>query len=116
MENEQCVLLDEERRIAPRRRVVRTDFAVKLQTVAPLPVEGFDPGVVLAPRLDRFSLITVRNAKYPVPSKVIGREVSVSLHASQPVVFDGRAAIAEHPRMVARGAASVNLHYGLEVL
>jgi hypothetical protein len=51
---------------------------------------GFDPGLVLAPRVDRSSLITVRSTKYSVPVRFINRKVRVSLQATQVRIFDGR--------------------------
>jgi len=40
----------------------------------------------------------------------------VSLRASEVVIFDGRAEVARHPRVVARHGQSVNLDHYLEVL
>jgi hypothetical protein len=84
--------------------------------LAPLPEEGFDPGLVLTPRVDRSSLVTVRSTKYSVPVRFINRKVRVSLQATQVRVFDGRTLIAEHPRTVARGGQCVQLDHYLEVL
>ena len=84
--------------------------------LAPLPFERFDPGLMLHPRVDRSALITVRMAKYSVPARMIGRNVRVSLRASEVAIFDGRAEIARHERVVARGGQSVNLDHYLEVL
>ena len=70
------------------------DFAAEQPFLAPLPAEPFDPGLVLTPRVDRSSLITVRMVKYSVPARFIGRNVRVSLRASEVVVFDGRTVIA----------------------
>lgn len=108
--------VDEDRRIGSRLRTVGADFAVEQGSLAAMPVDDFDPGLQLIPRVDRSSLITVRMAKYSVPSRFIGRKVRVSLRASELVVFDGRTVIAEHPRVVARGSDSINLDHYLEVL
>ncbi|WP_213817131.1 IS21 family transposase [Glaciihabitans sp. dw_435] len=108
--------IDEDRRIASRLRTVGADFAMERPQLAPLPVDDFDPGLHLTPRVERSSLITVRQARYSVPSKFIGRQVHVSLRASELVVYDGRTVIAEHPRVVARGSDSINLDHYLEVL
>lgn len=83
-------------------------------SLRPLPFERFDPGLVLHPRVDRSSLITVRMAKYS--ARLIGRQVRVSLRASEVVVFDGRDQVARHERVVARGGESINLDHYLEVL
>lgn len=94
---------DDARRIGLRIRTVGEDFATEAGLLAPLPAEGFDPGLMLNPRVDRSALITVRMARYSVPARFIHRRVRVSLRASEIVVFDGRTQIARHPRVVTRG-------------
>lgn len=109
-------LADEERRIGSRLRTVGQDFALEQPLLGPLPAERFDPGLTLTPRVSRSSLIRVRMANYSVPSRFIGRQVRVSLRASELLVFDGRTLIARHPRVIARGGESVDLDHYLEVL
>lgn len=55
-------------------------------------------------------------AKYSVPARFIGRQVRVSLRASEVVVFDGRTVIARHQRVVTQGSHSLDLDHYLEVL
>ncbi len=107
---------DDHRRIADRIRTVGEDFAAEQPLLAPLPVEPFDPGLVLTPRVDRSSLITVRMVKYSVPVRFIGRNVRISLRANEIVVFDGRTPVVTHPRIAARTGTSVQLDHYLEVL
>jgi len=107
---------DDARRIDTRLRSVGEDFAVERPLLADLPAERFDPGLPLTPRVDRSSLITVRMARYSVPSRLIGRQVRVSLGAAEVVVFDGRLEVARHARVVARGGESVDLDHYLDVL
>lgn len=107
---------DHARRVNARLRTVGQDYADEQPLLRPLPFERFDPGLVLHPRVDRSSLITVRMAKYSVPARLIGRQVRVSLRASELVVFDGRDQVARHERVVARGGESINLDHYLEVL
>ncbi len=107
---------DDGRRINDRIRTVGQYFAVEAPLLRPVPVEGFDPGLSLEPRVDRSALITVRMVKYSVPARFIGRKVRVSLRASEVVVFDGRAVIARHQRVAARGGQSLDLDHYLEVL
>lgn len=110
-------LEDEQRRINDRIRTVGQDYAAERPLLGPLPDDGFDPGLVLTPRVDRSALITVRMAHYSVPANLIGRRVRVSLRASEVVVFDDkRAVVARHPRVVAKGGQSVDLDHYLEVL
>jgi hypothetical protein len=107
---------EDRRRISQRLRTIGQDFAVEQPLLAPLPGEGFDPGLVLTPRVDRSSLITVRSTKYSVPVRFINRMVRVSLQATQVRIFDGRTLIATHPRTVVRGGQCVQLDHYLEVL
>lgn len=107
---------DDGRRINDRIRTIGQDFEIERPFLAPLPVEEFDPGLVLNPRVDRSSMITVRMVKYSVPARFIGRRVRVSLRASEVVVFDGRAVVARHQRLAARSGQSVQLDHYLEVL
>lgn len=107
---------DDARRINDRIRTIGQDLAAERPFLASLPGEIFDPGLVLTPRVDRSSMITVRMVKYSVPARFIGRKVRVSLRASEVVVFDGRAVAARHPRIVAKGGQSVQLDHYLEVL
>jgi transposase len=107
---------DERRRINDRIHTIGQDFETEQPFLAPLPAEEFDPGLVLTPRVDRSSMITVRMVKYSVPARLIGRKVRVSLRASEVVVFDGRAVVARHQRVAARSGQSVQLDHYLEVL
>lgn len=107
---------EDRRRISQRLRTIGQDFAAEQPLLALLPAEGFDPGLVLTPRVDRCSLITVRSTKYSVPVRFINRKVRVSLQATQVRIRDGRALIATHPRTEARGGQGVQLDHYLEVL
>lgn len=107
---------DDARVISGRAEPVGTTFAREQPLLTPLPVEGFDPGTVLHPRVDRSSMVTVRMVKYSVPAHLIGRRVRVSLRASEVVVFDGRTVVALHPRVAARTGHRLVLDHYLEAL
>lgn len=107
---------DEDRRISGHVHTIGHDLAAEQPLLRPLPVEVFEPGLVLHPRVDRSSMITVRMVKYSVPAHLIGRRVRVSLRATEVIVFEGRTVVAVHPRVVARGASKVVLDHYLEVL
>jgi transposase len=107
---------DDRRRIDGRIGTIGQDFAAELPFLASLPAEEFDPGLVLNPRVDRSSMVTVRMVKYSVPARFIGRKVRVSLRASEVVVLDGHALVARHQRIVAKHGQSVQLDHYLEVL
>lgn len=104
------------RRISQRLWTIGQDFAVERPLLAPLPAEDFDPGLILTPRVDRSSLVTIRSTKYSVPVRFINRKVRVSLRATEVRIFDCRTLIASHPRTVARGGQCVQLDHYLEVL
>nr|WP_104782508.1 ATP-binding protein [Streptomyces tibetensis] len=82
----------------------------------PLPVETFETGRWFTPRVDRFSQITVRTNRYSVPTRFIGRQVRVLLHASALVVFDGRTEIAQHERLLTKSGSRLELDHCLEAL
>jgi len=107
---------DDGRRIENRVRTVGQDFATEAPLLRPLPADAFDDGLWLTPRVDRYSRVTVRQCHYSVPAKLIGRNVRVSLRASEVVVLDGKREVARHPRQIRKGAQSLVLDHYLEVL
>lgn len=107
---------DDARRIESRVRTVGQDFAVEAPLLRPLPVEGFEAGLWLTPRVDRFARVTVRQCHYSVPVRLIGRRVRVRLAASDVVVFEGQREVARHARSVRRASQTLVLDHYLEVL
>ncbi|MFI6937318.1 Mu transposase domain-containing protein [Streptomyces sp. NPDC050287] len=82
---------DDQRRIGERPRTVGEYFAIEKPLLQPLPEDHFETGRLLTPRVDRYAQITARMNRYSVPVRLIGRQVRVLLHASEVVVYDGRA-------------------------
>jgi transposase len=109
-------LADERRHIEHRTRTVGQDFAVERGLLRPLPAEQFATSLTLRPLVDRYARITVRQARYSVPARLIGRRVRVLLGASELVVFDGRAEVARHARSPRKGSDTLVLDHYLEVL
>jgi len=107
---------DERRRVGNRTTTVGDDFVFEKTLLRPLPAEGFDPGLVLTPRVDRYARVTVRQCAYSVPARLIGKTVRVSLRASELLVFDGKTLVARHARAVHRGSQTLLLDHYLEVL
>lgn len=107
---------DDARRIANRPQNVGHDFAVEARVLASLPGERFETGVTLSPRVDRYAPIMVRQCRYSVPAKLIGRRVQVLLRATQVLVFDRARQLAAHPRATLRGTEVLLLDHCLEVL
>lgn len=107
---------DEARRIGMRPRTVGELFALEAPLLKPLPTEPFETGRWFTPRVDRYSQVTVRNNRYSVPVRLIGRRVRVLLHASELVVYDGQADVARHERLSVKGGAQLELDHYLEGL
>jgi hypothetical protein len=55
---------DDHRRINGRVRTVGEMFAIEQPLLRPLPVEAFEPGLSLNPRVDRHARIMIRNCQY----------------------------------------------------
>jgi len=107
---------DDHRRINGRVRTVGEMFAIEQPLLRPLPVEVFEPGLSLTPRVDRHARIMVRNCQYSVPARFIGRRVRVHLRAGEVIVLDGRTVIATHERSGSNGVQVLDLDHYLEVL
>lgn len=91
-------------------------FREEAGLLRPLPAEEFDCGLTLTPKVWRDSRITVRQARYSVPARFIGRRVRVSLRANEVVVFDRRNIIARHVRLTRRQDTHDVLDHYLEIL
>lgn len=111
---------DETRRIGTRPRTVGEYFAIEQPLLAPLPADEFETGRWFAPRVDRYSQVTVRMNKYSVPAPLIGREVRVLLHSSDLVVYEGHGArlaeAARHEWVIGKGQTRLDLDHYLETL
>ncbi len=109
-------LADEARRIGNRTRSVGEHFAFEADLLRPLPTEGFETGLTLTPRVDRYAQVTVRQCHYSVPARLIGHRVRAVLRASELLLFEGRHLVARHERATVRGSQSLDLDHYLEVL
>jgi transposase len=88
----------------------------RVPLLVPLPEEPFETGLLLTPRVDRYSQVTVRMSRYSVPVRLIGRQVRVVLRSTELVIYDGRHEAARHERMTARGGEALVLDHYLEAL
>ena len=104
------------RRIGSRIRTIGQDFESERPLLAPLPDDPFETGLVLTPRVDLRSQVMVRNNRYSVPSRLIGRQVRVVLRSSELVVSYRHEEVARHPRLVAKGGEQLVLDHYLEAL
>jgi transposase len=107
---------EDRRRIGARIRAIGQDFAAERLLLIPLPDEPFETGLLLSPRVDRYGQVTVRNNRYSVPVRLIGRQVRVVLRSSELVICDRHAEVARHPRLAAKGAENLVLDHYLEAL
>jgi len=104
------------RRIGSRIRTIGQDFESERPLLVPLPDDPFETGLVLTPRVDLRSQVMVRNNRYSVPSRLIGRQVRVVLRSSELVVYYRHGEVARHPRLVAKGGERLVLDHYLEAL
>jgi transposase len=107
---------DDGRRIEHRTNTVGDDFALEAPLLTPLPAEAFETGITLTPRVDRSARITVRQSRYSVPAKLIGRRLRVLLRATEVLAFDGPRLVARHERCTTRGGEVLVLDHYLEIL
>lgn len=108
--------VDDARHLPGRQFDIGTEFAVERSVLGPLPLDGFETGLILHPRVDRHSRITVRSCRYSVPARFVGRRVRVLLRASEVIVFDGRTEVTRHPRSAIKDSQTLVLDHYLEVL
>jgi transposase len=104
------------RRIGMRIRAIGQDFAAEKPLLLPLPDELFETGLLLSPRVDRFSQVTVRCCRYSVPVRLIGRQVRVVLRSSELIIYDRHTEVARHRRLTVKGAETLVLDHYLEAL
>lgn len=117
--NELLVLaeaMEDQRRIGSRIHTIGQDFASEKPLLRPMPQEMFETGLMLTPRVDRYSQITVRCCRYSVPVHLVGRQVRVVLRSSELVVYDRRQEVARHPRLAGKGNERLVLDHYLEAL
>ncbi|MFI6422812.1 Mu transposase domain-containing protein [Streptomyces sp. NPDC050842] len=99
---EQIEVDEDARHIDNRPTSVGFDFDYEAPLLAPLPVEEFDVGLTLTPKVDKTSRITVRQNKYSVPARFLGQNVRVSLRADEVWVFERHDLVVRHPRPAGR--------------
>ncbi|MGQ0467373.1 MAG: IS21 family transposase [Sporichthyaceae bacterium] len=109
-------LADDARRIDARVLNVADSFALEAPLLRRLPGEAFETGLVLTPRVDRYSRVTVRQSHYSVPARFIGWRLRAVLRATELLVFDRGKVVAHHQRAVTRGTQSLALDHYLEIL
>jgi hypothetical protein len=100
---------DDTRRIGARARTIGEHFQVEKLLLKPLPTGEFETGRWFTPRVDKFSLVTVRANHYSVPIRLIGRQVRVLLHGSTLIVYEKRTEVARHERISGKAQTRMEL-------
>jgi len=95
---------------------VAAAFAAELPTLQPLPMEPFDPALILRNRVDLRARVSVRQCHYSVPARYAGRRLTVRLTATTVEIFDAAQLVAQHERAAGRYAEVLVLDHYLEVL
>jgi len=109
-------LLDDTRVITGRPHTIAEAFSSEVPQLQDLPVEEFDPALVLRARVDLRSRISVRQCYYSVPARYAGRRVTVRLSATTVEAYDGAKLVAAHERAAGRHVEVLALDHYLEVL
>ncbi|MBZ4537774.1 IS21 family transposase [Mycobacterium avium] len=109
-------LLDDTRVITGRPCTVAEAFADELPMLQPLPMETFDPALILRTRVDLKARVSVRQCHYSVPARYAGRRLTVRLTATTVEVFDAAQLVAHHERAAGRHVEVLALDHYLEVL
>jgi len=111
-----CDLRDDARHIDSRRTNVGEDFGREAPLLSTLADEAFDATVHLRARVDAKARISVRQCRYSVPVRLVGKEVEVFLGPEFLEVRHNRAAIVRHERCITKGAEVLVLDHYLETL
>ncbi|HXZ72987.1 MAG TPA: IS21 family transposase, partial [Streptosporangiaceae bacterium] len=107
---------DDERHVDGRPQTVGAAFAGEQPRLLPLPGEPFDIASLLVARVDSKARVTVRQARYSVPLRYVGRRLAVRLSASAVEVLDGATLVATHERATTKFTDHLVLDHYLEVL
>ncbi|EQD41067.1 IstA2 [mine drainage metagenome] len=102
--------------IEGKRATIGADFATERLLLSPLPSSHYEVGVPINPKVDAKSRVWVRQCKYSVPVKLIGRRVDVTLRADEVIISHSGRVVAHHERLVHRLDESLHLDHYLEIL
>jgi transposase len=111
-----CDDADLARVVEGKRATIGEDFVAEQESLSPLPAGHFEVGVPLKPKVDAKSRVSVRQCRYSVPVRFIGRRVDVVLRADEVVISSAGRVLARHDRLVHRLDESLQLDHYLEVL
>lgn len=107
---------DDMRVITGRPITVGEAFTAERPALQPIPIDEFDPALILRTRVDLKARISVRQCHYSVPARYVGRRLTVRMSASTVEVFDDAQLVASHERAAGRHVEVLALDHYLEVL
>jgi len=107
---------DDARFITGRSGRVGDHYAAEATKLMDLPAEPFDPSLLLRPRVDSKSRVSVRQNFYSVPVGFVGQRVDVRLGVDTVTAVDGARIVAEHVRLSGKHGESLVLDHYLETL
>ena len=109
-------IADDRRFITGRQVRVGDHFAAESTKLMELPAEPFDPALLLRPRVDSKSRVSVRQNFYSVPVRFVGQRIDVRLGADTVIALNSAQVVAEHVRLSGRHSESLVLDHYLETL
>jgi transposase len=109
-------ILDDRRLITGRSITVGDRFATEASKLMPLPGEPFDPALLLRPRVDSKSRVSVRQNFYSVPVRFVGQRIDVALAADTITATNGAQVVACHTRLAGKYGEALVLDHYLETL
>jgi len=115
-ELEACIEHDLARRIDGRPETVAAMLWTERGRLARLPVEPFTPAEHASVRVDQKSLVTVRQRRYSVPTRLVGLRVAAQIGAHTVTIRHDGQIVATHDRAVERFATTALLDHYLDLL
>jgi transposase len=109
-------LADDDRVITGHKAAVGVEFAAEAAALQPLPIDPFDTARIFTAKVDNRSRVCVRQAYYSVPTRFVGRRVTIRLGATTVEALDGATVIARHERAAAKYVDVLDLDHYLDIL
>ncbi len=111
-----CLEVDLRRRVDGRSETVAAMLWTERGRLARLPVEEYPTSEQSTVRVDAKSLVTVRQRRYSVPTRLVGLRVRAEIGAHTITIHHDGAVVAVHDRAVERFATTATLDHYLELL
>jgi transposase len=115
-ELEACIEHDLARRIDGRPETVGAMLWTERGRLARLPADEYTPAEHASVRVDQKSLVTVRQRRYSVPTRLVGMRVQAEIGAHTVTIRHDGQIVARHDRAVERFATTALLDHYLDLL